>query len=111
MMWTRRQVINGCLVAAVALTTLTPAGNAAVCCCPDHKTAAPCEMSCGPVGSPDELQAVVPSAAHRTVTVDGIVPSFAVLPALPPADTLERFTAPHDESPPKRYLRNRVLRL
>jgi len=108
MMWTRR-VVNGLLVAAVALTTLTPAGNAAACCCPHDQTPAPCEMSCGPTESPDELQAALPSATHPIA--HAVLQSFAALPVLVPADTLERFTAPSDESLPKRYLRNHVLRL
>jgi len=109
-MWTRR-VLNGLLVAAVALTTLMPAGNAATCCCPDHEQTTPCAMSCGPSESPEALQAIVPSVAKLVVTADAISPSFVTLSVQQPADILERFTAPHDESTPKRYLRNRVLRL
>ena len=105
-----RWVVNGLLVAAVALTTLTPVGNAATCCCPDHGQAAPCAMSCGPSESPEALQAAVPNVTKSTGIIE-TVPSTAARLAFYPAEILERFTTPHGESPPKRYLRYRVLRL
>jgi len=109
-MWTR-WVLNGLLVAAVALTTLTPAGNTTTCCCPEHGQDAQCAMSCGLSESPEALQAAVPGVTKLTVMIEAAPSSVATRLALHPADILERFTAPHDESAPKRYLRNHVLRL
>ena len=68
-------------------------------------------MSCGSFEPPDALQAAVTALTKPTVTADAHLPSTVTLSVLHPAETLERLTAPHDEPPPKRYLRNRVLRL
>ena len=96
----------------VALAPLASAGNAAQpCCCPDHEAASACEMSCGPVESPGELQAVLPGAAPLTIAADAIPRSLASLQALQLPQSLEPFTTPSDELPPKRYLRHRALRL
>ena len=106
------RTINLLLTAAVVVTTLSSAAQAAQpCCCPDHEQTTPCAMSCGPFEPPDALQAAVTALTTPTVTADAHLPSTATLSVLHPAETLARFTAPHDASPPKRYLLTRVLRL
>ena len=102
------RAMNVLLAAAVMLIS-APAVGGAACCCETHQPAPACEMSCGPTESPDELQAALPSATHPIAPA--LLQSFAASPVLAPAEILERFTTPHGESPPKRYLRYRVLRL
>lgn len=104
------RAMNVFLAAAIMLIA-TPAVGGATCCCETHQPAPACEMSCGPTESPDELQAALPGTTHPTVKAPAVLQSFTALPVLAPADTFERFTTPSGESPPKRYLRNRVLRL
>lgn len=107
-----KRTINVLLTAAVALATLASTGNAAQsCCCPDHEQTTPCAMSCGSSESPDALQAAMPGVTKLTVMREAAPSSVATRLALHPAEILERFTTPSGESPPKRYLRNRVLRL
>jgi len=68
-------------------------------------------MSCGPSESPEALQVAVPGVTKLTVMIESAPSSVAARLALYPTEILERFTAPHDESPPRRYLLTRVLRL
>ena len=105
------RALNALLVAVIALTLLASTGNAAQsCCCPDHGQDSSCAMSCGPSESPEALQPAVPTIPKPTMTAYAL-PSEATLLELHPAKAFERFTTQPDESPPKRYLRNRVLRL
>ena len=68
-------------------------------------------MSCSPSEPPEALQAAVPGITKLTVMIEASPSSVARFLALYPLEVLERFTPQSDESPPKRYLRNRVLRL
>ena len=106
-----RRTINVLLGAVIALTLLASTGNAAQsCCCPGHGQDSSCAMSCGPSESPEALQPAVPTVPKPTMTAYAL-PSEATLLELYPAKAFERFTTLPDESPPKRYLRNRLLRL
>ena len=97
---------------AIVLSAVAGAASASQpCCCPDHGQDAPCAMSCGPAESPEAPQAAVPALTKPTVTTDAIPSSFTLLSVLYPPQPRERLSTQSDESPPKRYLRHRVLRL
>ena len=67
-------------------------------------------MSCGPSESPEALQPAVPAVPKPTMTVYAL-PSEGTLLESHPARAFKRLTSQPDESPPKRYLLTRVLRL